>query len=126
VLEHVPQCHHIERNQMRIDQQPALLKPGEAGRIDIVSIGGALASASEFDKGPRPDADIDQWPAIMPFDEVKPRLHQRAAEFGACIAIESVEIILVVGREPSLDGVVADTDLWPPGQAAARKLRDQR
>src|SRR5262245_41485624 len=75
MLEHVPQRCSIERNQMRIDEQRALLEPGDAGRIDIVAVGCAPPRPPQFDERTRADTDIDQGSAIVLLDEIKPRLH---------------------------------------------------
>src|SRR5262245_58117325 len=126
MLEHIPKRRSIERHQVRIDQQHALLEPCDAGRVDIVTIGRAPTVLPQFDERTRADTDIDQGSPIVLLDEVEPRQHEGAAEFAAAIAIEGVEIVLIVGRMPGLDRVVADAEFRPPGQAAARKLCRQR
>ena len=126
MLEHIPQRDRIERNQIRIDQQRALLEPGDAGRVDIVAVGRAPAVAPHFDERTRADTDIDQRPTIMLLDEIEPCPHQCPAEIGAGVAIEAVEIILIVGCEPGVDRIEADAELRPPRQAAARVLLNQR
>jgi hypothetical protein len=54
----------------------------------------------------------------MLFYEIDSRSHECAAELGMRIAIESVEIILIIRCKPGFNRIMTDAELRPPCQMA--------
>src|SRR6516164_11041718 len=62
----------------------------------------------------------------MLLHKIESCLHQCTSKFGTSVAIEAIEIILVVRYQSCFDRIEAEAELRPPSQAAMCKLLHQR